>query len=166
MGLLAKVGVNLVDKFLTGGAGGTIAKMAGSLIGLIPDKNARREAEEKLDLVALEQQWKLIATEADLEKTLREALKEENLGQMKINLEDAKSSRWYQNGWRPACGWVGAFSLLYATFGDSVFGWVSFWQGLVDVPPPPANTQFIQLVLLGMLGLRGTEKYFQARVPK
>lgn len=153
---------NMLDKILTGGVVGGIADI---VTKLIPDKGARAEAREHLDLEKLKADLALLMTEADLEKSLRESLKEENLGQMKINEQDAKSSNWVQTNWRPMCGWVGAFSLFYTTFGYSLLQWVTYWSGDTTIVPTEPNTQFMQVVLLGMLGLRGTEKYLESRTP-
>ncbi len=154
--------MGLIDKLLTGGVVGGIADI---VTKLIPDKNARAVARENLDLQRLEAELRIMMTEADLEKSLRESLRDENLGQMKINEVDAGSSNWIQTNWRPMCGWVGAFSLFYTTFGFSAMQWATYWSGDASIVPEPPDTQFMQIVLLGMLGLRGTEKYFQSRTP-
>lgn len=65
-----------------------------------PDPN--KQAEEQRKLLELSQKGDLAELSAHVELMLKQA---------EINLADAKSGNWWQSGWRPAIGWVGALSL-------------------------------------------------------
>jgi hypothetical protein len=65
-----------------------------------PDPN--KQAEEQRKLLELSQQGDMQKLSAHVELMLKQA---------EINLADAKSGNWWQSGWRPAIGWVGALSL-------------------------------------------------------
>ena len=61
-----------------------------------------KQAEEQRKLLELSQRGNLAELNAHVELMLKQA---------EINLADAKSGSWWQSGWRPAIGWVGALSL-------------------------------------------------------
>lgn len=65
-----------------------------------PDKE--KQAEEQRKLLELAQTGELAHLSAHVELMLKQA---------EINLADAKSGSYFQAGWRPAVGWVGALSL-------------------------------------------------------
>lgn len=67
---------------------------------LFPDKTKRAEEMRKLE--ELRQNGNIAELNAHLQLMLKQA---------DINLADAKSGNWFQSGWRPAIGWVGAASL-------------------------------------------------------
>lgn len=67
---------------------------------LFPDKTKRAEEMRKLE--ELRQNGDLAELNAHVQLMLKQA---------EINLADAKSGKWWQSGWRPAIGWVGALSL-------------------------------------------------------
>ena len=67
---------------------------------LFPDKTKRAEEMRKLE--SMRQDGDLAKLNAHVQLMLKQA---------EINLADAKSGKWYQAGWRPAIGWVGALSL-------------------------------------------------------
>lgn len=84
------------------------------------------------------------------------------LEQTKINLADAKSGSWWQAGWRPAIGWVGALSLalmyipkaLVLTYVWSVqqITMLSEW----DKVSPLTVAAFPDLGAMDIIGLMGT----------
>lgn len=153
----------LVDGLMSGGIVGGVMDIA---TGWIENKGERAAAREALDENKLEAQIRELLLRGDLEKTFRECLTKENLAQMEINLADAKSGKWYQAGWRPACGWAGFGALVYSSFGYSMFTWISHWAGDTTVVPVEPDTAFIQIILVGMLGLRGGEKFVDKREDK
>jgi hypothetical protein len=54
------------------------------------------------------------------------------LAQAKINLADAQSNNWFQSGWRPAIGWVGAISLALMYIPKAIMmTFVWSWQNIV-----------------------------------
>lgn len=61
-----------------------------------------KQAEEQRKLMELSQKGDLAALQAHVELMTKQA---------EINLADAKSGGFFQSGWRPAIGWVGAVSL-------------------------------------------------------
>ena len=61
-----------------------------------------QQAEEQRKLMELSQKGDLAALQAHVELMTKQA---------EINLADAKSGSFFQSGWRPAIGWVGAVSL-------------------------------------------------------
>lgn len=145
----------VVDGFLSGGAIGGIID---AVTGFIPNKNDRAAAREAINEKELELRVRELMLKGDLEKTIIECVTEENLMQMQINLADAKSGDKFQAWWRPACGWAGVVALVWSSVGYSMY--TSFAPSMESVPP---DTQFVQLVLLGMLGLRGGEKYLAGK---
>lgn len=79
--------------------------------------------------------------------------------QLQINLEEAKSGKWWIAGWRPFIGWICGVSLAY-TFVLQPF--VAFTVGVwaKQLPPLPVlDTGSLMTILLGMLGLGGMRTY-------
>ena len=82
------------------------------------------------------------------------------LGQLNINLEEAKSTNWFVAGWRPAVGWIGAFGLGYAAILEPILRLVATWAGYTG-KFPVLDTTITMQVLFGLLGLgayRSAEK--------
>lgn len=71
-----------------------------ALVRLFPDKTKRAEEMRKLE--ELRQKGDLAELNAHVQLMLKQA---------EINLADAKSTSFWQSGWRPSIGWVGAVSL-------------------------------------------------------
>ena len=69
---------------------------------LWPDQETKDRA--KLELLRLQQ-------EGELEQF--RGVKELALGQIPVNLEEAKSDSLFKSGWRPAVGWVCVVGLFY-----------------------------------------------------
>ena len=110
---------------------GLISGLLGPVLEkVIPDVNARKEAQEKLQHLEIN---------GDLEQ-----LK----GQLAINLAEAKSESRFVAGWRPGVGWVCALGLLYTSLIEPFAMWA--FEGL-----PRVNDTLLVSVLLGMLGLTG-----------
>ena len=102
---------------------------------VIPDKAAAEKA--KLEMAAaLQSQEFSLAIE-----------------QIKVNVEEAKSTNWFVAGWRPACGWIGASALGYAAVLEPVFRFVAKvafdYQGAF----PVLDTTITMQILFGILGL-------------
>jgi hypothetical protein len=83
------------------------------------------------------------------------------MGQLNINMEEAKSTNWFIAGWRPFVGWSCGFGLVYAAildpiarfFSTVIFGYTGSF--------PVIDTSLTMQVLIGMLGLgamRSAEK--------
>lgn len=109
----------------------------------MPDPAKKAEAEMEL--------FKM-AQAGDLQKVI---------GQLQVNMEEAKHSSIFVAGWRPFSGWVGGVGLLYAALGHYVLTWLSAIYGW---PAPPAvDTEILLYVLGGMLGL-GTLRTYEKKV--
>jgi hypothetical protein len=85
------------------------------------------------------------------------------MGQIEINKEEAKSSKLFVAGWRPAVGWICAFNLGYAMLGNDILNWCLQMASVISgksIPmlPEPDITLTLEL-LLGLLGLGGLRTY-------
>jgi hypothetical protein len=75
------------------------------------------------------------------------------LGQIAVNQEEAKSESLFVSGGRPACIWIGAFALAYASIAEPfmrfaavvLFGYAGVF--------PVIDTTITMQVLFGLLGL-------------
>lgn len=74
------------------------------------------------------------------------------LGQLDINLEEAKNSNIFVAGWRPAIGWTGAVALGHTWVLAPILQWV-FRIGHIDLPMPALSPDAIYPIIIGMLGL-------------
>lgn len=102
---------------------------------------------------------------ADLEKLAVQAESLRDAGQTAIDLEDAKSNKWWQAGWRPAIGWIcgGVIAYTYlaqpmASFALRVAawaGWLTAGQATTFPVFPALDTGAVIQLLIGMLGLAG-----------
>jgi len=81
------------------------------------------------------------------------------LGQIKINIEEAKHKSIFVAGWRPFIGWVGGFSLAWAGVVHPLLLWVWAFAGLEGTPPPPVETGVLGGIVTGMLGIGGMRSY-------
>ena len=81
------------------------------------------------------------------------------MGQISINLEEAKSESLFKSGWRPSIGWIGSISMGYQFVLYPIFIWI--WSILqlkgtipTDVSPPPIlDTDALFVIITGMLGI-------------
>lgn len=108
---------------------------------IIPDPKAAAEA--KLKMLEMAQSGEL---------AFLEAAKQEAAGQVSINVEEAKSESLFKSGWRPAVGWICAFSVAYPIC-RAVLPWVITVFGGHPPVLPPLDTAETGQLLLGMLGL-------------
>lgn len=75
------------------------------------------------------------------------------LEQIKVNQEEAKSTNWFVAGWRPAVGWIGAFSLGYAAILEPLIRFTAqVGLGYKGAFPVLDNSITMQ-ILFGILGL-------------
>lgn len=110
---------------------------------LIPDRNASEQA--KLELMRLAQTGELAQLEAD---------KAVQLGQISINLEDAKAGGIYRAGWRPFLGWTCGVALAWEWVLKQIF--VTVWILAADAALPALpqlNIEQIAGLVLALLGL-------------
>lgn len=122
----------------------SILPMLGTLLErLLPDPKASAEA--KLELMRLAQSGELAQLEAD---------KQIQLGQISVNLEDAKAGGIFRAGWRPFLGWTCGVALAWEWVFKQIF--VTVWV-LASSTPLPAlpqlNLEQIAGLVLALLGL-------------
>jgi hypothetical protein len=128
--------VNLIAGPLIEGVGKIIDRV-------IPDKAAAEKAKQEMAVMLASQEFQL------------------SLEQIKVNLEEAKSTNWVVAGWRPACGWVGAFALAYAAIFEPILRFLAMTIWEYGGPFPELDTTITMQVLFGILGLgayRAVEK--------
>lgn len=116
--------------------------LIGSVIDrLFPDPKAAGEA--KLKLMEMTQTGELaqLAATTDLAK-----------GQLEVNKVEAGNSSVFVSGWRPAVGWVCAFSMFFKYIGGPLLVVVGGYTG-VAVKLPDIDAMELMPILLGMLGL-------------
>ena len=128
--------MNIFTDLAAGAAGGVFSGIGGlfkdirSALGKVdPDKAA--EVEERL---------------AAAETALLQA-------QMAINLEDAKSNKWWQAGWRPAVAWVCAGGLAIQFMIEPLLALVGV------VPKVPFDSGQLMAILVPILGLGAYRTY-------
>lgn len=93
-------------------------------------------------------------------------------GQLRINEADANSGNWFQSGWRPAIGWVGAISLALMYIPKSLvmtYIWaiqsltiLSTWDKVSNLPIPvfpDLGVSDIVGLILSMLGVAGMRSF-------
>ena len=115
--------------------GGVIEKALGIADKFIPDKDAREKLRAELELAAQQGRF------------------DNDLAQIRLNTEEAKSSSVFKGGWRPAVGWVCAIAFGYSYV---LYPFLKFIAVIaMDNPPefPTINLDEMMPVLLGMLGL-------------
>jgi len=105
----------------------------------MPDPQKKAEAEMEL--------FKM-AQAGDLQRVL---------GQLAINAKEAEHSSWWVAGWRPYFGWVGGTSFLYVGLLKPILTWIAAIKGWPE--PPDIDTEFLWVVISGLLGLGGLRTY-------
>lgn len=73
-------------------------------------------------------------------------------GQMAVNAKEAEHKSVFVAGWRPFVGWVGGFSLAYASILDPFMRFIAAMAGYTG-DFPVIDTSITMQVLLGMLGI-------------
>ena len=128
-----------------------------------PDETKRAEEFRKLE--ELRQQGDLAELNSHVQLMLKQA---------EINLADAKSGKWFQSGWRPAIGWVGALSLALMYIPKAVVmtalwttqaiviiqGWDGVGELVIPVFPDLGVSDIIGLLMsmLGVAAMRSFDK--------
>jgi len=99
---------------------------------------------------------------AEIEFKLRELEQAANMGQIAINMEEAKSSSLFVAGWRPFIGWIGGIALAYSFIVQPTIIWYAEFSGQAALSAPTLETGVLMNLVLAMLGfggLRTFEKY-------
>ena len=81
------------------------------------------------------------------------------LAQIGVNREDAKSTRWYQAGWRPFIGWVCGIAFAYHFVLQPFLVFLILAMAWPMPPLPEFEMTALLTVLGGMLGLGGLRTY-------
>lgn len=111
---------------------------------LIPDPNKRYEFQIELQKLADQAE----AREHD-----------EMMGQINVNLEEAKSGSLWVAGWRPFIGWTGGVGLAYSFVLEPIMSWTAR-VGFKYVGDFPAlDTSSLMVLVTGMLGFGGLRTY-------
>ena len=114
------------------------------VLRLIPDKNARAEAEEAFN------SQMLVALSGLVQ------------GQLEINKAEASHSSIFVAGWRPAIGWVCGIALAWNFVLQPLLLWAVWLMPEYTAQvasAPQLDTNELMTVLLGMLGLGGLRTY-------
>ena len=102
---------------------------------VIPDKAAAEKAQLEMEVALQSQEFSLA------------------LEQIKVNVEEAKSTNWFVAGWRPACGWIGALALGYAAILEPFARFIAKVGFNYAGAFPVLDTTITMQVLFGILGL-------------
>lgn len=81
------------------------------------------------------------------------------LQQILVNVEEAKSTNWFVSGWRPACGWIGAFSLCYAALLEPLIRFIAQVVFGYAGEFPVLDSTITMQILFGILGLGAYRTY-------
>ena len=96
--------------------------------------------------------------QAKLDHELATLFHQANLAQIEILKEDAKSSNWFQNSWRPFVGWTCGVAMAYHFIIQPLLLTILTATGhVVELP----DFEFSQLstILMAMLGISGLRSY-------
>lgn len=106
---------------------------------LIPDTDARRQAEADFLRMAMEGELK------------------QTIAQLEINAREAAHPSVFVAGWRPFFGWVGGSAFAYVGLLQPLLTWVA---QVNDLPcPPDIDTEFLWVVVSGLLGIGGLRTF-------
>lgn len=126
-----------------------IAGIAAKVIDkFIPDPQAKADALFKLK--ELEQAGELAELAAETQLAT---------GQLEINKIEAGSSSLFVAGWRPACGWVAALALLYASIIEPFARFIAKVGFNYIGEFPVIDTNITMQLLFGLLGLGAMRSY-------
>ena len=93
-----------------------------------------------------------------LELESRKIDQQNDMAQLAVNTEEAKSASLFVSGWRPAIGWTCGFGLLYVSVMLPIAEFVAKMYGYAGTFPE-VDTSITMQVLFGMLGLSGMRTY-------
>ena len=120
---------------------GVIGPIIGPLLDLIPNKNDRAEAAERIEGQMLTALTSLVQ------------------GQLAINQKEAEHASIFVAGWRPAIGWICGVALGWNYILQPIISWGAFLFSVDLVDAPRLDTAELTTILLGMLGLGGLRTY-------
>lgn len=115
---------------------GPLFEMGKTLIDrFVPDPEKKREAEA---------QFLAMAADGELKQVI---------AQLEINAKEAAHPSIWVAGWRPYFGWVGGTSFAYVGLLKPLLAWVAAIKGWPE--PPDIDTEFLWVVISGLLGIGG-----------
>jgi hypothetical protein len=153
--------------------GELVGKVLGIVDKVVPDKDLREKLKAEIEIATAALRHEREMKELELEG-------QENTSRKEVMLAEL-GGNWFNSGWRPALGWVGAISLgiyyipqfLMATIIWTKFAWSSTMAAsggkslfdvgnAVGIPPYPISDikglMELVLLLLGYGGMRTFEK--------
>ena len=120
---------------------GALGPIIDGFLKLIPDKNAREAAKEKMEAEMLVAMTSLVQ------------------GQLDINMKEAEHNSIFVAGWRPGIGWICGAALAWNFILQPIVSWGAFVAGVDLANMPTLDTGELTTILLGMLGLGGLRTY-------
>lgn len=125
--------------------GGDVVKSVGNTLdNLFTSDEERLEAEQEI-----------MKARRNFDYLENKLVAEQNIGQMEVNKQEAKGN-WFQAGWRPAIGWIGAITLAYQFIVYPLLLWT-----LDDASkaPPQMDSSMMFTIITGMLGIAGMRSF-------
>ena len=86
-----------------------------------------------------------------------------DMAQIGVNTEEAKSASLFVSGWRPFVGWVCGFALFYVAILDPIARFVAEVIYSYTGKFPEIDTTITMQVLFGLLGLGGMRTYEKSK---
>ena len=137
--------MNPFVQILTGLFGGANNPISTLIDRLVPDKAAAEKA--KLELQEKVMEWAA----------------QQDVSQIQVNQEEAKSSSVFVAGWRPAIGWICGAALGWTYVAQPLLGWIVTTVCTlkhIAVPVlPTLDLGELMPLLMGMLGLAGMRSF-------
>jgi hypothetical protein len=153
--------MSIVAEVFAGLSGGVLSGLGELAVKL-------RTAITGSEAITGEKQGELLLLAARVEAIKQTADFELQKAQIEINLEDAKSGRLFQGGWRPATGWGAAFAVVIYPIIQAMLPWALAMIGVIlgkdvsHLPVLPSISQEMSgnllWALLGFGGLRSFDK--------
>lgn len=91
--------------------------------------------------------------QAEIQQKIMEIELAASQAQTRINEIEAGSSSLFVSGWRPACGWIGAFGLGYAAIIEPIWRFIAQVVFEYKGPFPVLDSTITMQILFGILGL-------------
>ena len=134
--------MSFVTKLL--GGGDVVKSVGDTLDNLFTSDEERLEAEQEI-----------MKARRNFDYLGNKLVAEQNIGQMEVNKQEAKGN-WFQSGWRPAIGWIGAITLAYQFIVYPLLLWT-----LDDASkaPPQMDSSMMFTIITGMLGIAGMRSF-------
>ncbi len=128
--------------------GGTIGETVAKVVGLF-----------KVDpTVALTKQTELLELQANLQAKVQDAISAEIQAQVSVNLQEAKSDKFFVAAWRPYIGWCCGTIFAVNFIAGPIVNWYFLLHGNAATFPKMDLSEAMP-VLLGMLGLGTMRSY-------